>query len=447
MYDLINMMMKPLRESFGTRLSSLIGTIVPTPGSEVQAYSIGRRRRRLRIATYSPGMVGFGHIRRNASIALALRSSPLKPSIIMMAEAWQAGALPMPEGVDCITFPALKKDRHEGKRPRFLELTNTSVVALRSNVISAAVEMYDPDVLLGDHLPLGAAGELIATLKRLRTRSRTRCVLGMRDILQDSETVRRTWADDETMRAISLYYDAIWIYGDPVVHDPVTAYDLPYEVRSKARYLGYLDQRPRLPLSESQISAVLSALPKGRLMLCMVGGGQDGGALAEAFASAELPADAVGVVLQGPFMKPSLRRKLRSIADARRRMVVLDYVPDPIALVDRADRVVAMGGYNTMCEVLSFEKHALIVPRVKPKPEQLIRAERFRELGLVDVLHPSKLSAGAIGAWLSRDLGPAPRARSKVDLAGLDRLPKMLSELIQMQDKPSHKSVVGGTVG
>src|SRR5207244_5231712 len=64
--------------------------------------------------------------------------------------------------------------------------------------------------------------------------------------------------------------------------------------------------------------------------------------------------------------------------------ILLEFVPDPVPLIERADRVIAMGGYNTICEVLSFEKHALIVPRVKPEPEQWIRAERLRDLGLID---------------------------------------------------------------
>ena len=33
-----------------------------------------------------------------------------------------------------------------------------------------------------------------------------------------------------------------------------------------------------------------------------------------------------------------------------------------------------MGGYNTYCEILSFDKPALIVPRMRPRLEQLIRA-------------------------------------------------------------------------
>jgi len=45
--------------------------------------------------------------------------------------------------------------------------------------------------------------------------------------------------------------------------------------------------------------------------------------------------------------------------------------------------VIAMGGYNTFCEILSFDKRALIVPRTKPRLEQYIRAARAQELGLV----------------------------------------------------------------
>jgi len=56
----------------------------------------GSGHRSYRVATYSPGMVGYGHIRRNASISHALRSSALHPAIVMIAEAWQAGTLPMP---------------------------------------------------------------------------------------------------------------------------------------------------------------------------------------------------------------------------------------------------------------------------------------------------------------------------------------------------------------
>ena len=84
-----------------------------------------------------------------------------------------------------------------------------------------------------------------------------------------------------------------------------------------------------------------------------------------------------------------------------------------------------------MCEVLSFEKHALIVPRVSPKPEHLIRAERMRDLGLIEMLHPDQLNPGALAKWLARDLGPPPPCRSMIDFGGLSRIPNLLAELLQ----------------
>ena len=56
------------------------------------------------------------------------------------------------------------------------------------------------------------------------------------------------------------------------------------------------------------------------------------------------------------------------------------------ALMQRAAGVVAMGGYNTFCEILSFDKKAIIVPRTRPRLEQFIRARAARNLGLIEML-------------------------------------------------------------
>ena len=98
-------------------------------------------------------------------------------------------------------------------------------------------------------------------------------------------------------------------------------------------------------------------------------------------------------------------------------------------LVERAERIIAMGGYNTICEVLSFEKRSLIVPRVKPRREQIIRAERLRDLGLIDMLEVDCLNAQALTEWMARDLPPL-RLDGRLNLEGLDRLPKLADEVI-----------------
>jgi len=386
--------------------------------------------RKYRVALYSPGMVGFGHIRRNASIALALRHSALQPAIVMIAEARQAGALPMPDGVDSVTLPALRKEADGWVRPRFLDVSCQDLIALRAKVISRVIKVFEPDVLIVDHLPLGAAHELRRTLEHARKRGNTRCVLGLRDVLQDPDTVRRTWSDKAIQDALRDYYDAIWIYGDAEVYDPIREYGLFDPVAAKVHYTGYLDQRPRLESAGTQTTELLANLPPGRLVVCVVGGGQDGTKLAEAFVRADLPPDATGVVIGGPYLPARTRQRLHRITETRPRLKFLEFLPEPVALIQRAERVIAMGGYNTVCEVLSFEKHALIVPRVRPQPEQLIRARRMQELGLIEMLHPDQLRPQALAEWLARDLGPPPASRSRIDFGGPKRIPVLLEELL-----------------
>ena len=384
----------------------------------------------LRVATYSPGMVGFGHIRRNATIAQALRSSTLRPAVMMLAEAWQAGSLPMPQGVDCVTLPALRKEGEGLTTPRYVDISDRDLRALRSRVLRGAMEAFDPDGLIVDHLALGAERELADTLYRLREREGRYCVLGLRDVLQDRDTVQQVWSRPAVQNALRECYDAIWIYSDPAVYDLVSESGILDGVADRVRYTGYLDQRQRLELARPRMDTLLSKLPSGRLAICLLGGGYDGDVLAEAFIRADLPADTTGVVVAGPYMSDENRQRLNHALFGRPRMQLIDFLPEPLALIERADRVIAMGGYNTMCEVLSFEKHALIVPRVRPNREQWIRAERMRELGLIHVLHPDQLSPGALSDWITSDLGPPPPSRSRIDFGGLARIPGMLAELM-----------------
>ena len=53
-----------------------------------------------------------------------------------------------------------------------------------------------------------------------------------------------------------------------------------------------------------------------------------------------------------------------------------------------------MGGYNTVCELLTLRQARACSCRASsPVQEQWIRAERMAELGLLRVLHPDRLDA------------------------------------------------------
>jgi predicted glycosyltransferase len=367
-------------------------------------------------------------MRRNLLIAQTLSGPPVDASILLIAGASEANIFPRPHGVDCLTLPALAKEA-AGYESRSLEVSLHELIRLRAQTIRAAMKTYEPDVLIVDKVPRGIIGELNPTLQYLRGRGRTTCVLGLRDVLDEPESVRREWAALRSDQAIREYYDSIWVYGDPTVYDLGQEYRLAADVAKKIRYTGYLDRsEPDRVSPEAGAPNNGNTVPDGPYVLCTVGGGQDGAQLAECFARAELPAGRSGVVLAGPFMPEAVRNSLHRVAADDPRLEILDLTTDPTDLVVGAERVVAMGGYNTVSELVSLEKRALVIPRVTPRREQLIRAERFAALGLIEMCHPDALTPRALTDWMARDL-PAPR-HGALDLGGRGRVRDFLLEML-----------------
>ena len=376
-------------------------------------------------------MVGLGHLRRNLLLARQFAGGHDGTAVLMLTEAREACAFEFPPGVDCVSLPALRKDPDNRCVPRYLPIGLEDVVRARARILEAAILSFEPDVLIVDHLPRGALGELEPTLEALRRRGETQCVLGLRDVLEEPETVAREWARHRNEEAIAAFYDRVWIYGDPVVFDALTEYDFGPEVAARARYLGYLDPSMAHPAAAESVELLAEqAVDDRRLVLCQVGGGQDGMRLAESFVAAELPSDTHRLLLTGPFMPPAVREGLRNRARFTPHLDVLDFIPEPLVLLRRAARVVTMGGYNSVAETLAFGKRALVVPRTTPRCEQRIRAERLAGLGVIDMALPEDVTAESLEAWIetSPDEAGAPVA---VDRMGLHRASEQLGELLR----------------
>ena len=389
--------------------------------------------RRTRIAFYSPGIVGLGHLRRNLLLAQTLAESELNSVNLLVTEAREASAFVncMPPGMDCLTLPGLSRGLDGVCRPRYLDLSLKEVIRLRSRTIRAALKEFEPDLFLVDHLPRGAYRELDPALKQLKATGRTRLVLGLRDVLGEPWAVHRDWFRWRFDDALDEYYDSVWVYGDPTLYNLVEQYRFPSSIAAKVQFLGYLDQRKRLGFAQTQklILDHSRALPDGPFVLCLLGGGQDGERLAEAFSMAEFPPGQTGILVTGPFMPLETERRLLQRAAQNPQLRILNFVTEPTALVEKAERIIAMGGYNTICEVLSFQKRALIVPRSKPRQEQIIRAECLHRLGFIDSLDVEQLTPQALTAWMARVLPPL-RVDGRLDLGGLERLPTIAASVL-----------------
>lgn len=391
-----------------------------------------------KIAFYSHDAMGLGHLRRNLLLASTLTRLPLRSQVLLMAGAPELNAFPIPAGVSCVTLPALRKNRDGTYAARSGNMSLKGVLNLRSEILLSTLRTFAPDVLVVDKHPRGLLGELDLGISWVDQHLQTVKILGLRDILDDPESVRRDWNRDGCHAAIRDLFDEVWVYGDPAVYDPREEYDLPPDIAAKIRFLGYLDPTLRLLEEEWGESESLESVEPGPLALCLIGGGQDGEQVARTFAHA-LPLDMNGIILTGPYLPAGARKNLLDLASRKPRLRIEGFVSNPGAFLCRADRVVTMGGYNSVCEVLVSGKPALVVPRIHPRTEQLIRAERFADLGLATVLRPDHLTTPALGRWLKNPIRPWSHPSEVLDFEGLNRLSEVLGGLLTREPSAPYR--------
>jgi predicted glycosyltransferase len=257
---------------------------------------------------------------------------------------------------------------------------------------------------------------VLETLKLLKRRG-TRLVLGLRDVMDEPRVLEPEWQRKKVLPALRDLYDDIWVYGLPQICDPLEGIDIPQKVRRKMTYTGYLHREvpthgapPRLP-----------EMCERPFVLVTTGGGGDGDGLIEWVLRAYehdplLPYPALLVL--GPFMHAERQREYMERAARLKRVDTITFHGQLETLVSRATAVVAMGGYNTFCEVLSLDKRTLIVPRTEPRLEQHIRASRAAELGLVSILSDDGVYDPRVMAAALRAL-PRQNRPSEVVVPGL----------------------------
>ena len=361
--------------------------------------------------------MGIGHMRRNRLIASEIKRQFPNASVLTIAGAKEANAFTQTPGIDCLTLPSYQKRADGTYGSRSLGVPAAEVLNIRSQTILAAIRGYRPDLFIVDKIPAGAGGELLPALEWLSQHSDCRCVLGLRDILDTPDEVIVDWQQSYSFEIIRQYFQSIWIYGDKQVYDAVKEYQFPTDVAQRTTYTGYLNTQSRL----LDLPPTIPSLDQP-FVLCTVGGGQDGEALSLQFIDAMRATGRNSLLLTGPYMPAAAKRSIYAQAESVPGLQVVEFVKEGDCLIGAATHVVSMGGYNTLSAILSYRKPALIVPRVTPRKEQSIRADRLAELGHVQTIHPDDLSSSGIATWLDATNGSPVQPTNPVDLQGLNSI-------------------------
>ena len=341
--------------------------------------------RGMRVLIYSHDSFGLGHLRRCREIAHAMVEHRKDASVLILSGSPIIGSFDFRSRVDFVRIPGVIKLRNGEYTSLNLHIDLQQTLAIRASIIQHTAEIFEPDLFIVDKEPLGLRGEVQDTLVMLKSRG-VPLILGLRDVMDEPALLAPEWRRKNVLPALTELYDEIWVYGLPQVCDPLADLDLPHSVRRKMMFTGYL--RRQLP-SAARAPSLPSKIAGEHFLLVTPGGGGDGEGLVDwvlrAYESDPMMPRPALIVL-GPFMQPETQAEFLDRVDRLERVDEITFDAHLEHLIDQAAGVVAMGGYNTFCEILSFNKRALIVPRTAPRQEQLMRATRAQDLGLLKML-------------------------------------------------------------
>lgn len=390
---------------------------------------------------YSHDTFGLGHLQRCRTIAHSLVEDFRGLQVLIISGAPIAGAFDYRARVDFVKIPSVIKLRNGEYTSLEKDIDLHETLRMRQSIIRHTAESFRPDIFIVDKEPLGLRGEIEDTLSYLKTRGTT-LVLGLREVMDAPHLLEAEWARRDVMRKIGLFYDKVWAYGPPDFYDPLTGLDVPPAVRAKMRFVGFLQrslQRIELP----------GHRPEGEYILVTTGGGGDGAELIHDVIDAYQQDPQLqhrALIVLGPYMPARKRNKLLKKGAKIPYIKIIEFDNRMEDLIAGAKAVVAMGGYNTYCEILSFDKPALIVPRTEPREEQLIRARRAAELGLIEMLLPeeAKDSQRFADALVMLPDRPRPsQSNPHLRLEGLPHISEIVAELLDRRASP-HLSVIEG---
>ena len=386
-----------------------------------------------RILIYSHDSFGLGHLRRCRSIAHSLVAQYKGLSALILSGSPIIGSFDFKARVDFVRIPGVIKLRDGEYTSLGLHIDLEQTLQMRESIIYHTAATFKPDIFLVDKEPTGLQGEVTTTLEMLKQQGCIN-VLGLRDVMDESTQLKAEWERKQVPPVLESLYHDIWVYGLSEMGNPIEGLELPSTITNKISYTGYLGRE--IPNDRNWVSPINFDEP---FILVTAGGGGDGVEMIDwvirAYeADTQQPNRAI--IVTGPFMPPTEQQEFHDRCEALPNVDILAFDSHIELLMEKALAIVAMGGYNTFCEILTLDKPALIIPRSVPRQEQLIRAERSEKLGLISMLDPAgerdpMQMAAAIGAL------PQQAKPSSAKIPGLLGGHENIAEIVRQYLEPS----------
>ncbi|HHI81682.1 MAG TPA: hypothetical protein ENJ99_00875, partial [Rhizobiales bacterium] len=246
---------------------------------------------------YSHDTFGLGHLRRCRAIAHSLVESISGLHVLIISGSPIAGAFDFRVRVDFVKIPSVIK-LHSGEYKSMAEhIDLEETLQMRRAMIHDTARSFAPDIMIVDKEPLGLQGEMKDTLTSLKAAGTT-LVLGLRDVMDSPELLKKEWWPKNMVAMIDQLYDHVWVYGPKEFWNPLKGMDVSDSLQSRMSYTGFLERS--VPQSTAR-----HITTHDNFILVTAGGGGDGADLLKNVIAAyeHDPGIEYGAVLVlGPFM-------------------------------------------------------------------------------------------------------------------------------------------------
>jgi len=298
------------------------------------------------ILMYSHDTYGLGHIRRTMAIASQMLGPRI--NILILTGSPIAGRFSFPERIDFVRIPGMIKKTNDEYLPLSIKINARHALDIRKNIITATAKTFQPHLFIVDKEPLGLKKEILPTLQWFkRCRPDTRSILGLRDIMDDAESVKKDWREKKVYEHLENLYSEIWIYGIQEFYNPITEYKIPESVSHKIHFTGYIPRKIPGKDAVRKVKKELRLKNGEKLVVVTTGGGGDGYWVMDTFLTT-LESFSSGppfksVLITGPFMPKHERKDV--FRRARRLGVrIYHFYRQMEKIFAAADIVVSMGG-------------------------------------------------------------------------------------------------------
>lgn len=383
-----------------------------------------------RIALFTHDTFGLGHVRRSLHLIKRLAQKlPDAPILLLTGSPALEFFKELPPHADLVKIPTVVKTGSQNSRPPHLPLDIKEVIRMRRAIIEKTLLCFAPDLFIVDNFPLGSNKELLKPLEALK-KTGCKTILGIRDIVDAPEVVRKDWTKKNMYNILETYYDKILIYGLKEIFDSPKEYGFSQSLQEKCRFTGF-------------ITHTIPTKSAGRLqILATGGGGGDAYPLFDALldTAAILPKKHFTIIL-GPLMGNQDKERLRLKSCSLKNVVLKDYLPDLGSHFANAEIVIGMCGYNSAAEIVSSGARAVIVPRtwrfgehekknfVNEEKEQIFRGKMLANAGFATLLEQHLLSPETLRKAIETELSRKTQA-SRLPLEGLENAATEIMELL-----------------